>query len=243
MAIIIDSFEQMSAEWLNATAGNPGASNASKILTTKGERSKSRDDYMMQLAGEFITGKREEGYTSQAMINGMEREAASRNFFEMIYGVEVKQVGLVYKDERRLYHVSPDGLINNNAGLELKNPQIKTQIRYLLEKAFPMDYFIQVQMNLFVTERDLWYFMSAYEGLPPFIIEVRRNEGFIKILERELNQFTAELAAMVKKISGPEEKKPPEEFAPKECPERPGDIMLKQFCDECVKRLGCTVWG
>ena len=164
----IETFDQLSPEWFAATAGNPGASNADKIITTKGERSKQRDDYMRQLAGEFIIGKREEGYTSQAMILGMEREAQARQLFEMLYG-EVRQVGLVW-GENKSCHASPDGL-RETAGLEIKCPMIKTHVKYLLEKTFPMDYFQQVQMGMYVTGLKKWYFMSYYEGLKPFIVE------------------------------------------------------------------------
>lgn len=46
----------------------------------------------------------------------------------------------------------------------------------------------------------------------------------------------------------PTEEKPPEapqgkEMAPSECPDRPGDIMTKEFCDKCKDRLGCPTWG
>jgi putative phage-type endonuclease len=200
MPIIIDDITQGSPEWLSAICGNVGASNVDKIITTKGERSKQREDFMYQLAGERITGKREETFQSQAMQNGIEREAAARTLFEMIYGVEVRQVGIVYKDEWKLCHASPDGLIKGNAGLEIKNPMVKTAVKYLLNKKLPTEYFCQIQMSLYVTEVDLWYFMSNYEGLPPLILECHRDEAFIKKLEAELNQFNEELLGIVERL-------------------------------------------
>lgn len=200
MAIILDSFEQRSEEWMSARAGNPGASSISKIITNSGEISKQRVDYLYQLAGEKITGKCEEGFTSQAMLNGIEREEAARALFEMIYGVEVKQVALVYKDEFKLFHCSPDGLVGENAVLELKNPMLKTHVKYLLDGKLPSDYFGQCQMSLYVTDRELCYFMSAYEGMPPLIIEVRRDERFISLLAKALSDFAAELILTVRKL-------------------------------------------
>lgn len=199
MPIIIDTFEQGSPEWFSAICGNVGASNIDKIITTTGARSKQRDDFMYQLAGERITGKREETFQSQAMQNGIEREANARQLFELIQGVEVKQVGIIYKDEWKLCHCSPDGL-PENAGLEIKNPMLKTAMKYLLNGKLPTEYFCQTQMSLYVTELDLWYFMSNYEGLPPLILEVRRDENFIKKLECELNIFNEELLMMVEKV-------------------------------------------
>ena len=200
MPIIIDSFDQKSPEWMAARAGNPGASSISKIITNSGEISKQRTEYLYQLAGEKITGKCEEGFQSQAMINGTEREAAARALFEMIYGVEVRQAALIYKDEFKLFHCSPDGLVGKNALLELKNPMLKTHVKYLLDGKLPSDYFGQCQMSLYVTERELCYFMSAYEGMPPFILEVRRDERYIALLAKALDDFAADLIKTVRKL-------------------------------------------
>jgi hypothetical protein len=84
--------------------------------------------------------------------------------------------------------------------------------------------------------------MSSYEGLPPFILEVKRDEGFIKKLAMELDIFVKELDVMVKRLGGTEEKVGKEELAPKECPERPGDTMTVAYCDSCSSRLVCAVW-
>ncbi|HDQ04855.1 MAG TPA: hypothetical protein ENN23_09935 [Deltaproteobacteria bacterium] len=200
MALIIDTFEQGSPEWFAACCGNPGASNIDKIITSTGARSKQRDEFMMQLAGEQVCGKREDTFQSQAMLNGIEREESARSLFEMVKSVEIKKVGIVYKDEKRLFHCSPDGLIGDNQGIEIKNPMMKTHVKYLLAGRLPTEYFCQIQMSLYVAERELWYFMSAYEGLPPLIIEVQRDEEFIKKLESELNAFNSELLTMVKKL-------------------------------------------
>jgi len=200
MPIIIDSYDQRSPEWLSARAGNPGASSISKIITNSGEVSKQRIDYLYQLAGEKITGKCEEGFTSQAMLTGIEREASARALFEMIYGVEVRQAALVYKDEFKLFHCSPDGLVGDHAILELKNPMLKTHVKYLLDGKLPSDYFGQCQMSLYVTERELCYFISAYEGMPPLILEVRRDERFISLLAKALSDFAADLILTVRKL-------------------------------------------
>ena len=134
------------------------------------------------------------------MVDGCEREATSRQLFELIYGVEVKQVGIVFKNEFRHYHASPDGLISDNAILELKNPLLKTQCRYLLDGSLPSDYFGQCQMSLHTCDRDLLYFMSCYIGLPPFIVELRRDEVFIYKMAKALEEFVAELHETVAKL-------------------------------------------
>jgi len=202
MPIIIENMVQGSPEWFSAKAGNVGASSIDKIITTTGARSKQRDDFMMQLAGERLTGKCEETFQSKAMADGIEREAAARALFEMINGATCQQVGIVYKDEWKLCHCSPDSLIGENEGLEIKNPMMKTHVKYLLSGKLPTEYIGQIQMSLYVTERDKWWFMSCYEGLPPLMLEVGRDEAYLKKLESELNAFNEEMLDIVMRLKG-----------------------------------------
>ena len=200
MPIILTDIKQQSPEWFAAIAGNCGASSIDKIITTTGASSKQRDDYMLTLAAERITGKREEGYTNQAMLNGIEREAEARTLFEMAYGVEVQQVGVIFKDDLRLCHASPDGLVGDKAGFEVKNPLSKTHCKYLLSGKLPTEYFCQIQFSLYVSERETWWFMSHYPGLRPLIFEISRDESWISKCEKELIAFNQELAQMVEKL-------------------------------------------
>lgn len=199
MPIIVEC-EQRSEEWFKAICGNVGASSIDKIITTKGEPSKSRTDYMMTLCAERITGKQEMGYINQAMLNGIEREAEARTLFEMLHDVEIKQVGLIYTDDKSA-HCSPDGLIGDKAGFEVKNPISKTHIKYLLDDKLPTEYFCQVQFSLLVSGRGSWFFMSHYPGIKPFIVEVFRDDKWIEKCEKELNAFNQDLEEMVKRLA------------------------------------------
>ena len=200
MPIIITDIEQRSDAWFQAICGNVGASSVDKIITTKGEPSKQRTEYMMTLCAERITGKQEVGYLTQAMQNGIDREAEARSLFELSQGVEVQEVGLVYTDDKSC-HCSPDGLIGENSGLELKAPLSKTVIKYLLDHKTPTEYFCQLQLSLYVTERESWWFCAYYPGIKPFIIECHRDESWIAKCDTLLKEFNQELDDMVKRLS------------------------------------------
>jgi hypothetical protein len=198
MPILVD-IPQRSELWFQAICGNVGASSIDKIITTKGEPSKQRTEYMMTLAAERITGKQEVGYINQAMLNGIEREAEARTLFEMVHGVEVKQVGLIYTDDKSA-HCSPDGLIGEKSGYEVKNPLSKTHIKYLLDEKLPTEYFCQIQFSIYVSERETWFFMSHYPAIKPFIIECHRDEAWITKCDALLKAFNQELEEMVKRL-------------------------------------------
>ena len=187
-------------QWHQEKLGKPSASNASKILTNEGRQSKQREGYLYQLASEIITGVSEESYQNANMVTGNEREQESRALYELIYGVEVTQVGVVYKDNERKFLCSPDGIIENKYGLEMKNPLPKTQVKYLLDENLPSEYFSQVQFSLYVCEFEFWDFLSHSPALRPLIIRVHRDEKFIKALKVELEIFCENLEDVVNKI-------------------------------------------
>jgi predicted phage-related endonuclease len=200
--MIISDVVQGSPEWFAERCGIPTCSNFDKLITTKGEPSKSRTKYMYQLAGERITGQREESYQSAAMQRGVELEAEARSFYELMTGETVQIVGLCYADKKKRYACSPDGLIGEHGGIEIKCPQLSTAVEYLLKGVLPTEYYQQVQGSMAVTGRKWWDFVSYYPGMKPLIVRVERNEEFIKALKVELEIFCQELDEITEKLKG-----------------------------------------
>jgi len=204
--MIIVNCEQNSEQWFKEKLGKPSASNASKIITNEGKPSKQRIGYLYELAGEILTGKREEGYQNGNMLNGKEREAESRAYIELVQGIEIQQVGVIYKDKHKKFLCSPDGLPKDyevkKYGLEMKNPLPKTQVKYLLDKDLPADYFGQVQMSLYITGFDFWQFLSYVPVMKPLLVRVEPDKAYQKALHAELGLFCDELENTVKKLRG-----------------------------------------
>jgi hypothetical protein len=192
--------EQGSESWFQAKAGRPGASSFDRIITTKGEPSKSRKDYIYELAGEKLIGRQEAGYSNAHMQRGNEMEGESRALFELTTGLEVRQVGIVYRDESMRVLCSPDGLMESS-GLEMKNPMLKTAVKYLMMNKLPTDYFCQVQGSMWVCGFETWWFMSNYPGLPPLILKVNRDEKWISKLSVLMNEFLDEMDNVYNEIS------------------------------------------
>ena len=103
--------EQNTPEWDALRLGVPSASQFEKIVQSDGARSKSRDGYLYDLAGELRTGERQEKYKNSDMDRGHEREAESRQVYEFIHGVTVELVGFCFYDEKKLFGCSPDGFV------------------------------------------------------------------------------------------------------------------------------------
>ena len=195
--MIIEDFKQGSPEWFAARVGIPSASAFDKLITSKGVLSTSRQKLLYKLAGERVLGEKEEGYTNGAMQRGIELEPEARALFELITGLDVKEVGLCYYDERKDRSCSPDGIIpisnENGQGLEIKCPELQTHVEYILGKKLPTKYFQQVQGSLYITGLEKWHFFSYYPGMKPFHIVVERDEIWIAKLSKALDDFVVEL--------------------------------------------------
>lgn len=197
---IID-VEQRTDLWYEARLGKPTASSFDKIVTTEGKPSKTRQKYLYALAAEMASGLTEEKFQTMAMIHGIEREDTARRFYELTRGIEVTQVGFCVDDKER-YGCSPDGLIGDKGGLEIKCPMGGTHVGYFMNSGeVPIEYFTQVQGSLLVTQREWWDFMSYYPGLKPVVVREEPNTVFQKLLKKELELFCEELQDIVKKIT------------------------------------------
>lgn len=198
--IIVDSVEQGTAEWLELKTGVPSTSNFDKIIKNDGGPSKQSKKYMYQLIGEKMLGYIPEAYSNKTMERGNELEGDAREFYQFINDVEVKQVAVVYKDDKKQYLCSPDGLVGKDGLIEIKCPLLPTHIEYLINNELPPKYFQQVQGQLFVTGRNWVDFISYYPGLKPLVVRVKRDGEFIKKLEIELQLFCEGLEKTLKRI-------------------------------------------
>ena len=70
---------QGSEEWLIARLGVPSASNFSKIVTTKGELSKTIRDYATELASQCFLLEPEDSYKNADMQRGNDLEPEARD--------------------------------------------------------------------------------------------------------------------------------------------------------------------
>jgi len=190
---------QGTPEWFEARAGKITASNFDKILTPTGKLSSQAEKYLYQVAGEAVLGTCEESYTSTWMQRGSDLEVEARQFFELATGLSVEQVGFVSDGG---IGCSPDGLIGEDGGLEIKCPRLSNHVGYVLKGELPPEYKPQVQGSLLVTGRKFWYFMSYFPGMEPLILKVERDEKYIQALARALKEAVETVKEITLKLKG-----------------------------------------
>ena len=154
----------------------------SKLVTAKGTRSTQAESYINQLVAEDLTGEQTPFYQNEHMARGTMLEPQAREAYELHAGINVQEVGFCLHDTLNA-GCSPDGLIGEDGGLEIKCPAPATHVEYLRGDKLPSRYYQQVMGCLWITGRDWWDFMSYHPTMKPLIVRVERDEKYIKALE------------------------------------------------------------
>lgn len=193
--MIIFECEQGSESWFEAKAGRVTGTRFGSLVAK--ESTKEYQNLISNLACEIITGRIEETYSNSIMEKGLETEPLARKEYENIFGIDIKQAGFFIPDEDEKYNewigISPDGLIGNNAMIEIKCPLMRTHLEYIQANKLPSEYKHQVQGQLFVSKFDYCDFMSYVEGMKPFIIRVEPDKELFKEYEIRLDKLILEV--------------------------------------------------
>jgi len=184
---IID-VQQGSDEWLRARLGLPTASNFDRIITPKGLKpSASAVKYLARLCAEWYIGEPLDDYGSGYTERGTGMEAEARDWYAFTTGRDVQQVGLCVTDCGR-FGCSPDGLVGDSGGLEIKCPSAEVHMGYLLG-GLADEYAMQVQGGLWVTGREWWDLCSYHPTIPPVLVRIDRNPDVMAAFDRHLPAF------------------------------------------------------
>lgn len=186
--MIILDIEQSSEAWHQARCGRITATRIKALM--QGESTQGYKDLIIDIAGEIITGEKEESYSNAIMERGIELEPEARRLYESEMGVTVDEIGFIIPNDNTDFSewigISPDGIIDNSFGLEIKCPLRKTHLNYIKRDVLPNEYKWQVQGSLFLTRFDYWDFMSYYPNMKPFIIRVKPDLEMYKAIDDRL---------------------------------------------------------
>ena len=203
--------EQRTEEWFQQRLGKVTASRISDVIAkTKTGVSTSRQNYLIQLVSERLTGKKGDSFVNQAMLDGIEREAAARELYMQSKGVSVTEVGFFDHPIIKNSGASPDGAVNAEeegkyAGLiEVKSPIETTHTNTLMSKSVPSKYIPQMQWQLACTGAKWVDFVSYNPNFPEelqlFVARVDRDDTYIGELEAEVIKFLDEVEQTIIKL-------------------------------------------
>lgn len=185
---------QRTDEWQLQRLGKATASRFYDIV--KGERFAAWKNYKAELVTERLTGLPTETFQSSSMIWGTDSEPLARLRYILATRNRVEECGF-FEHESLAAGASPDGLIGEDGGLEIKCPNTATHISTLRTSKIPDLYMAQIQGGMWITGRKFWDYVSFDPRLPDnaamFITRVERDDAYIEALEGKVRLFLKEV--------------------------------------------------
>lgn len=148
----IHYMEQQTDEWFEARLGKMTASEAQTIAAN----GIGLQTYAYKVVVGKITGKSQNSFAGNKHTErGNELEPDARLSYELVRDVTVETVGFIEEDE--YLGCSPDGLVGDDGGIEIKCPDDIKYFKMLVgEEKVDEAYIWQCHMSMMITGRKWW---------------------------------------------------------------------------------------
>lgn len=191
------NIDQNTDRWMDLRRGKFTASSFKDLFMN--EITSTYENILYKVVFERLTGESPEYFKSYWMERGHDLEPEARQVYELETFNKVRPGG--FWEYSEWVGCSPDGLIGENGLLEIKCPKYNTIIRYMVSQKLPHIYEMQVQGQLFITDRKWCDFMAYHPHLKPLIIKVYRDERKIHELKERLHNIIKKASDIICKIS------------------------------------------
>lgn len=182
---VYTDFEQGSSAWFEARRGMVTASTIGSLITPKTMKLANNDTArgnIATLAAERTTGHVEDTYQSYDMRRGSELEPYAREVYAEHYA-PVEEVAFIVRDIDGIQvGFSPDGLVGDDGGIEIKTRIPKVHMATIMADAVPTANIAQLQTGLFVTGREWIDYVSYCPGMHLYTKRVTPDPKWQKMI-------------------------------------------------------------
>lgn len=182
---------QGSVDWSIARAGIATCSEFDQLLTPlfKVRTGDMPDSYVNKKLAEAWLGGPLLGFNTFNMDAGKILEEEAIPWYELEFGETIQRVGLITTDDGKV-GCSPDGLLGDDGGIEIKCPEPHTHVGYLRDGEVPPQYRAQVHGAMWVTGRKWWKFVSYRRRFPPLVVTVYHDDEIHDAISEALVSFS-----------------------------------------------------
>ena len=186
--------------WLMSRLGLPTAAKFNRIVTPTGKISSQARRYAGELLAEFILAKpKDDPEDFQGTFwteRGLELEPQAAAAYAVLTGIETWSAGVIRrKGEWGAAACSPDKIAGDGL-VELKCPMPHTHLLYLAQGDVPREYLIQVQAQLWVSQRPWVDFVSFHPEITPFHVRAFPDERIQRAFDTAIPEFCTEYAEL-----------------------------------------------
>lgn len=193
--------QQGSEAWFKLKLGVISASRVSEAVAKKD--SATRNSYMCELVAQVCTGVQEE-INSKHMDWGNQHEDAARSCYEFMTGLQMTQLPFVFKDGLWREGCSPDGIVTNDRGAEIKCPWAsENYIKFLTADAIKPEYKWQANYTMRIMDADAWDFVQydpRMKSKPMHIVTFGRDAEMQKKMDDLIPEFILDMDKMLAQI-------------------------------------------
>ena len=201
--MIVHEAAQGTPAWLRARAGVVSASRLGVLVTSTGKVSKSKgvETYLHELVAEIILGGPLDNDVGSGWVSrGTDMEPQARAHYALVTDTEPEEVGFCLRDDKRV-GFSPDALIGEDGGLELKVPACRTHVGYALEPdTLVAAYRYQVQGALWISGREWWDLMSFNPVIEPVLVRCKPDLEYHSALDEAVTPFIERIDKAVDRL-------------------------------------------
>ena len=168
--------EQRSPEWFQHRLGCLTASQFGDWLTKSGKvAEKARLTAASRCLAEAVGFPDPSPYETDDMRRGTELEPYALDAFNKQMDFVVDTIGFA-KSIHGSFGCSPDGIMDNGEGVEIKCPRMSKLIQYKALDELPDEYKAQVHGSMAVTGAKAWWFVAYHPSSPLYIKLVERDQ-------------------------------------------------------------------
>jgi predicted phage-related endonuclease len=169
-----------------------------------GKPLKAREDYLMELVVERITGEPIQSASSYAMQWGTDAEPYARAAYERATGSLVREVGFAKHKTYAWVGASSDGLVGASGGVEIKSPFNSAIHLATWADGMPEHHAPQVFGQMWILDLE-WIDFCSYDPrmlgdgqhLQLYRQRIMRDQAYIDELEKRVLDFLGEVEAKV----------------------------------------------
>jgi len=156
---------QRSDEWIAERLGVLTSTRAASLMSKA-----ARATLMAEMIAEFVTATGKDIPKTSSMVRGSEIEPEAVRYYEMqnncdVYGCDDYLNGDLDGFSHRIA-TSPDGLIGDDGGLEIKSLDRHNHLKVLLYDKIDPKHEHQIRWHLMVTDRQWWDYFGYCPDLP-----------------------------------------------------------------------------
>lgn len=195
---IHNNIEQGTDEWKRLRLGKFTASDFHILMGD----SQTKKTILLKKAAERITGELSDsdGFTSIHTERGMELESIAREIYSVMSFNDVVEVGFIELNE--IIGCSPDGLIGEEGGLEIKCKDNHNHLYAVINNYIAPEHRTQCQFNMYVTGRKWWDYCLYNKSFSKLhIIRIERDNSYIDKIKQCIDECETKVQELINKFN------------------------------------------